>query len=297
MLSEKKDGAASLFGQPRAVVEGVLPQRERVRCPLCDLEPRPFAVDFQGFQLARCPGCGVEFETPRPSFTDLATKVYIQVYNRAEESSSLSPGRRSHFSRQLCRLEQILGGRGYLLDVGCGAGAFLSFARERGWEPAGTDIEVNPSAQASGAKVWRGQLGQIDFGGQRFDAIRYHHVLEHTQNPLAELRRAGELLRPGGALVLSVPNLAGLSPRLKNWQSQLGLKAHRWRHYAALHHLWFFTPRTLRRFVKAARFTVVHWETPVEARDGRPPWLTVLFRLLLEAPRWGSNLDFYCRAR
>ena len=44
----------SLFGEPRVVVGAALPDREDVYCPLCNREPEPFAVDFQGFQLVRC---------------------------------------------------------------------------------------------------------------------------------------------------------------------------------------------------------------------------------------------------
>jgi hypothetical protein len=97
--------------------------------------------------------------------------------------------------------------------------------------------------------------------------------------------------------MVGVPNVAGLNPRLKSWQSRLGLKRKRWRHYAALHHLWFFTPPTLRRLVETAAFEVVRWETPVMDRRGRPAAVTCVFRALLERSRAGSLLDLYARAR
>ena len=91
-------------------------------------------------------------------------------------------------------------------------------------------------------------------------------MLEYTQDPLAELRRARELVTSGGLMCIGVPNLAGLSTRLKSWQSRLHLKRKPWKHYSALHHLWYFTPRTLGRLVEAAGFDVVQWETPVAGR-------------------------------
>ena len=75
-------------------------------------------------------------------------------------------------------------------------------------------------------------------------------------------------LRLSGILLVGVPNLAGLTPQLKSWQSRLGLKSKPWRHYAALHHLWFFTPASLRRLAEAAAFEVVQWETPVMESPG-----------------------------
>ncbi len=297
MSKPKTAQPASLFGQPRNVIEAELAEREPVRCPLCDTDPEPFGVDPQGFQLARCPRCGLEFVSPRPVLRLLAERVYARDYHHQRADFELTAENRALFGRQLDHLEQLLGRTGRVLDVGCGGGAFLRAAQQRGWEAAGTDIELETEAKSSGARLWAGTLESIDFGGEQFDALRFHHVLEHTANPLAELGSARGLLRPQGVLYLSVPNLAGLSPRLKNWQSRLGLKARPWRHYAALHHLWFFTPETLRRVVERAGFDVVRWETPVPAKAAQPAWVNSFVRAALETPRWGSILDFYCRPR
>jgi len=289
--------APELFGRPRAEVEAALGEREPVRCPLCELEPVRFATDPQGFHLARCAGCRLEFQSPRPPLARLVEVVYGHEYgDLAEAAGELTAEKRAAFERQLDRLEEIAGGRGALLDVGCGAGAFLRAAAERGWQAAGTDVVLSAAARKTGARLWEGRLGEIDFGGARFRAVRFHHVLEHTEDPLAELVRARAVVEPGGALYVSVPNLAGLSPRLKSWQSRWGLKANRWRHYAALHHLWYFTPATLTRLIERAGFRVRHWETPVPVRAGRPGWMTALLRALLEGPRWGSILDVYATA-
>ena len=152
-------------------------------------------------------------------------------------------------------------------------------------------------ARASGARLWEGELPEIEFGGARYDVVRFNHVLEHTRDPFLELRRARELVTPGGILLVGVPNLAGLNSRLKSWQSRFGLKNKRWRHYAALHHFWFFTPATLRQLAEAAAFEVVRWETPVMDRPGRSAALTRVYRALLETSRAGNLLDLYARAR
>lgn len=287
-----------LFGRPRAEVEAEFPEREPVPCPLCEREPVGFATDPQGFHLARCPGCGLEFQSPRPPFRLLAERVYAREYDDlADAAAQLTPDKRAHFAHQLNRIERFLGRRGSLLDVGCGAGAFLRAAGERGWTLAGTDIRLSAGARTSGARLWQGRLAEIDFGNARFSAIRFHHVLEHTENPLAELKRVRGLLETAGVLYLSVPNLAGLSSRLKRWQSRWGLKAHRWRHYAALHHLWYFTPVTLGRLLERAGFQVLDWETPLVGKPDEPPGLAALYRWLLERPRWGSILDVYASPR
>ena len=285
----------SLFGRPRDEVEAALPDREPVACPLCGREPRQFGVDFQGLHLARCSACGLEFQHPRPVFRQLAAAVYNPSYH-PDGHESVAGGRGRTFARQIERIERWARRRpATLLDVGCGAGAFLGYAHARGWEVGGTDIRITEAARRHGARLWEGQLPDIDFDGARFDAVRLNHVLEHTPDPLRELRRARRLIAGDGVLLIGVPNLAGLSVRLKSWQSRLGLKRRRWKHYGALHHLWFFTPATLARLVEAAGFRVAHWETPAEERPGRSGWTRALVGGALEVTRTGGILDLYAR--
>ena len=287
--------AKSLFGQPRAEVEAALPDREAVACPLCQTVPRPFGIDFQGLHLARCATCGLEFQHPRPIFEQLATAVYGAAYHPPGEEL-IGSTRAWHFNRQLSRLERLVPpDRRRMLDVGCGAGSFMRFARRRAWHVDGTDVTVTGNARDAGGRIWEGQLPGIDFGDARFDVVRFNHVLEHTPDPLTELRRARALVTAGGVLLIGVPNMAGASIRLKSWQSRLGLKGRPWKHYGALHHLWFFTPRTLNRLVETAGFAVEHWETPVAGRPGRPALMTALIRTPLETLRAGGLLDLYAR--
>ncbi len=289
--------SGSLFGRPRVEVEAALPAREPVACPLCGREPRRFGVDFQGLHLARCGACGLEFQHPRPVFEQLAAAVYTSDYHPGGHET-IDRSRERTFARQMERLERYVRRRpAALLDVGCGAGAFLGYARGRGWRVGGTDIRVTGAARRHGARLWEGQLPDIDFDGARFDAVRLNHVLEHTPAPLRELRRARRIVADGGVLLIGVPNVGGLSMRLKSWQSRLGLKRRRWKHYGALHHLWFFTPATLAALVRAAGFATAHWETPAERRPGRSGGLSAMVRGPLEAARAGGILDLYARPR
>ena len=274
-----------------------MPAREFVECPLCRETPKPFAVDFQGLQLSRCEKCNLEFQHPRPVFEQLTSFVYGTSYHPLSHKS-VNRFRSAHYKRQLDRLtEHLPGNNRVLLDVGCGAGAFIRFATARGWRVEGTDIRLSETASQTGVRLWEGQLPAIPFGSVSFDAIRFNHVLEHTQNPFTELQRARQLIAVDGVLLVGVPNISGLSMQLKTFQSRLHLKAKRWKHYGALHHLWFFTPRTLAKIVTAAGFEVIHCETPVLQRAERPWWMTSMIRTPLELLKLGGVIDLYARAR
>ena len=114
------------------------------------------------------------------------------------------------------------------------------------------------------------------------------------QEPLRELQLCRELLAPNGVLYLSVPNIAGVSSRLKSLQSRYKLKAHRWRHYAAMHHLFFFSPETLQKLVERAGFRALNWNTPVPKKKGQSALTEAIYRMLMERTRCSSILDLYC---
>jgi len=288
MAEEKSE---NYFGQDAVVTRGALTPSEIVLCPLCDQPPVEFAVDYQGFHLCRCAKCGLQFQNPRLTFDELADKIYTEDYCPGHEESSSTTA----FARQVKNFEELTGRKGSVLDVGCGNGSFLQFARQNGWETFGADIRLSPETSRLTCPLWEGRLPEIDFGGATFDVIRFNHVLEHLQNPLIELARCRELLNPGGLVFVGVPNLAGVSPRIKNLQSKLGLKKNQWRHYAAMHHLYFFTPETLRAMVERAGFVVRYWETPVDKEYKEPGG--GLYRRLVERTRTGSILDFYLTLR
>jgi 2-polyprenyl-3-methyl-5-hydroxy-6-metoxy-1,4-benzoquinol methylase len=284
------------FGKSREVVSAELQPAEEVKCPLCHLAPEPFAIDYQGFRLCRCPNCDLQFVSPRLSFEQLSESVYNETYFPEYDNFSAEEAEayRHYFARQLSNYERLLGRKGKILDIGCGNGAFLRQAESDGWEIFGADIGLSPDAHRVGCPLWEGRIQDIDFENEKFDVIRMNHVLEHTQNPLEDLKIVRELLNPGGVAHVSVPNIGGISTRLKNFQSRFKLKSRVWRHYASMHHLFFFTPKTLQKVIEGAGLRVLEWDTPVPKKANQNPLAEFLYRYILEAPRISSILDFYC---
>ena len=106
-----------------------------------------------------------------------------------------------------------------LLDVGCWDGsATREYAAAFGASALGVEIFDGPAAAARGRAV---EVAQLDLEVDRFpwpdesmDLVIANQVLEHLKNvwlPMAEMAR---VLRPGGRLIVSVPNLASLHNRI-----------------------------------------------------------------------------------
>jgi len=89
-----------------------------------------------------------------------------------------------------------------------------------------------------------------------FDAITLLDVLEHTVDPKAVLRRARELLKPGGVLYVAVPNQRCLMTVILDRYIRLGGPGRKFfleRLYVSPH-VYYFNPTTLLRMIRAAGF-------------------------------------------
>ncbi len=104
-----------------------------------------------------------------------------------------------------------------VLEIGCGAGATLAELRRRHAGCRTTGLELRPDAAARAREVAHEvveadvlQWSPPDWSG-RFDLIVLSHVLEHFEQPEAVLQRALSWLRPGGHLLVALPNIRHIS--------------------------------------------------------------------------------------
>lgn len=146
-----------------------------------------------------------------------------------------------------------------VLDVGCASGYQGAALIEHGCRVSGVEIDEGDAAEAR--KVLRevkvADLDQVGLDGlfepASFDRIVFGDVLEHLRDPARTVRAALQLLRPGGALVISVPNVAHGSIRLAllqgGWEySDTGLLDRT--------HVSFFTYDSLMRMLHEAGLAV-----------------------------------------
>ena len=108
-----------------------------------------------------------------------------------------------------------------LLDIGCGRGQLASAARDLSYRVTG--IESHPAA-LDAAQNRVDKLLPVDLADQekvtaalddrKFDIILFADVLEHTPDPLSVLLFYLRFLKPGGRIVVSLPNIACWDRRL-----------------------------------------------------------------------------------
>lgn len=108
-----------------------------------------------------------------------------------------------------------------VLDVSCGEGDVMAALAERGYAVEGTHYRAddyilrNPNEYLRRATIHDGiDLGKpLPFADQSYDVVLATEVIEHLADHPAFLRETARILKPGGALVLSTPNVHRLKSR------------------------------------------------------------------------------------
>jgi 2-polyprenyl-3-methyl-5-hydroxy-6-metoxy-1,4-benzoquinol methylase len=105
-----------------------------------------------------------------------------------------------------------------VLDVGCSAGYLAERLVAKGCTVTGVELDPEAAAEARRfcAEVVVGDVERMElpFEPASFDVIACGDLVEHLRDPGAFLARVRPLLRPGGRLILTTPNVANWSIRL-----------------------------------------------------------------------------------
>ena len=206
------------------------------------------------YRLVRCAHCGFAcVANPSLNFSE----VYDDRYYAGEGADPLVDYRfelehpdstiRRYEWEGIRRVVDYLRGqpgtRARWIDYGCGNGCLVRHLRESDLAEAyGFDEgSIAATARASGVPVLTAD--ELARSEGSFDVVTAIEVLEHTVDPVAELRRMRRLLRTGGLLFLTTGNAQPHADRLD-----------RWRYVVPEIHISFFEPRTLEQALLASGF-------------------------------------------
>lgn len=206
------------------------------------------------YTINKCNDCKAVFLSPQPD-KELLKKAYNTDYYGAGETkfknSFIENIIDSFRSGRAKRALKFAGHKSKVLDIGCGNGNFLMYLFKFGkCEVYGTEFDENSAKRASLIKEINLKSGEIkseDYPDEFFDLITMFHVFEHLQEPKLMLDLIYQKLKPGGKLIISIPNI-------DSWQSKM-FKG-KWLHLDPPRHLFFFTPFDLAELVKNRGFEI-----------------------------------------
>ncbi len=153
-------------------------------------------------------------------------------------------------------------GRGVrLLDLGCGEGTLAAFVRDRFQEVHGVDIseEAVQRARAAGVVARRVNINTepLPYDEGYFDAVVSLDVIEHVFDPVRFLQEVHRILRPGGALVISTPNIRKLQRIFSLIRGHFPRTSYDPVGYDG-GHLHYFTSRDMKALLEQQGFAVEH---------------------------------------
>lgn len=256
--------------------------------PLCDLcgsagklaqngitDPDGILGGTWGFRCCSNTACGVCWLDPAPPPHEL-WKAYTTYHTHTRKSGDLLAKATlslAHRFIKLCLLPLwIINGLkresdhlrymtleheplGKLLDVGCGGGRFLNRMKKRGWQVEGIDFDAQAIEKATARYGIMGHVGdlmQCALPPDSFDAITMSQTIEHLHDPYGTLAESLRILKPGGLLVMTTPNVKSIGA------GEFGAF---WRGWEPPRHLHLFSVESLRLLAQRVGFEVIDART------------------------------------
>lgn len=187
------------------------------RCPLCDVDAVFSHIDSHvenntQYQLFECGTCRAQFweplKNPGPEWYEHDVRY---------SGANAAPPREPYPNHRMT--VSFLRGRGLpkkdsrVLDIGCGTGNFLSWAKENGWHVYGIDFDENAVHAATHVfglpNVEHKMLGELvaehpEYAGH-FDLVSFFDVFEHIDNHNEFAEQVKLLLKDGGYAAMTMP--------------------------------------------------------------------------------------------
>ena len=234
-----------------------------MKCRLCNEEHCELFYS-QGnknqFKYYRCPHCGlVNLDLSTLSISE-SQKKYEKVDLVSIDYEKIKGPRQSYSF-----ISKHVKTRGTLLDIGCGNGSLLYFARKDGWQIHGLDLSpvlAELVQKNLDIKVEVANFLEYENTIVQYDAVCLRHVLEHLPDSDLALSKISALLKKGGYLYMEFPNINGFPHRLQRFRNKFPFLR---KHYSADYepaHCNEFSRKPFEYLLnKNGNFRLIEWTT------------------------------------
>jgi 2-polyprenyl-3-methyl-5-hydroxy-6-metoxy-1,4-benzoquinol methylase len=240
-------------------------EKSNVPCPICQSTIFKNRLICDGFTYVECMHCGLVQMNPQPLVNEVQQRYvnrfaadylayelaneqqFLHLQNLALKDAGFFSIEQQVFKSRLQKGTHFE--KPTILDVGCATGALLAQFKKRGWKCSGIELcvpAVEYATKERGLNIHRGTIENAPFSEASFDVILASHLIEHLNNPRNFVHRAYCLLKPGGYLFITTPNIDGFQARLLQelWRS------------AIFDHLYLFSKKTLSSLLEREGFVI-----------------------------------------
>lgn len=196
-------------------------------------------------QVVRCRKCGLIYINPRIR-KEFIIKGYSEGTN--ERYVSQKEGREKTFAKSIRLINKHSNQKkGMILDIGAAGGSFLYVAKNDGWDVRG--VEPNRwlckwGNENYGIDIKPSTIFDHEFPSASFDVVTLWDVIEHVPDPAKVIKECRKLLKKGGILVITYPDIGSWIAKLmgKRWVFMLSV------------HLFYFKRKTMSRILQKNGF-------------------------------------------
>lgn len=239
-------------------------------CRVCGSIKTSIKYHIDNYYFLKCKKCGLVFLSQNFSKDDIFNTYNIEKYLSQNYKYNLSKENDSNNSSYFSNLEnkvkfaenkykeviEMIGHNNSVgkkfLDIGCAAGFFLSIIKKYGYDPYGVEISAEGSLFAKNFFdiniIAKDLLELSDSYNNYFDFISMFHVLEHLPDPNIYLKKVNQIMKPGGFLIVEVPNIKSIDSLFFKYLIRI---------IQPPHHLYAFNYRNLEYILKKNGFEVV----------------------------------------
>jgi len=222
------------------------------RCPCCEATAARVFLVVGKYRMLRCAVCDLVYVYPQP--TDDELSAFYESYFEAPSADAvrLAENREPVLRSCLGRIQGLVS-TGSMVDVGAAHGDYLEMARSAGYGVFGIELASQPCSDmlTRGIPCYNGSLEDAPIERSSVDVITFWDTLEHLPEPLVTLRKARDILRPGGYAFATVPNRR-FQTALVDAERLLGRDGSR--RFEVPVHLNHFSARALRAVLEHAGF-------------------------------------------
>lgn len=224
-----------------------------------------FGIDRK-FTIHRCAGCGTVatshplrdrelsryYDSQAVAFNGKGDDKLVESYLRNREDYWYRLG----YYNRLAEIRRVFPKAKTILDIGCAAGFFLDFLREHGYETYGLEVSAwghGIATKKLHLNVKKAHVSELKEGElPPIDVVTMYDVLEHTEDPRADLVVIKDLMEYDGKIIINLPNIDSFISRVTGSQ---------WNKLIPPNHTFFFTAKTLRHLVEDVGFDFVSAST------------------------------------
>lgn len=231
-----------------------------VVCDICGADNTEFRYRLVDTQIVTCKLCGFSYLNPRVKSEVLRKKLQLWAEQDTVDQDRLRIAFESNtlklYEQYMVWIERYSTARNQrLLDVGCGVGAFLSVAQQRGWISSGLELGSESAQYAKNERkldVVEGSLFNAEYAPNSLDTVSMLEVIEHLESPKHAVDNIFRWLKPDGLLFITTPNFDSLYRRVhgSSW----------WVINCEDEHIVFFTRESLTKLLDAAGLDVIFYQ-------------------------------------